>query len=78
MVQCKYFFNIVPAEPGKCGSYNIITFCSLVIMKIFLVGESLLYMNWDNTLPILVVFSAELLMGMHHNNLLTVSNTKFK
>ena len=52
--------------------------CSLVIMKmkIFLVGESLLYVNWDNTLPILVVFSAELLMGMHHNNLLTVSNTK--
>ena len=27
-------------------------------------------------LPILVVFSAELLMGMHNNNLLTVSNTK--
>ena len=38
--------------------------------------ESVIYMNWDNTLPILVVFSAELLMGMHHNNLLTVSNTK--
>ena len=40
------------------------------------VGESLSYVNGDNTLPILVVFSAELLMGMHHNNLVTVSNTK--
>ena len=33
-------------------------------------------MNWDNTLPILVVYLAKLLMGMHHYNPLTVSNTK--
>ena len=33
-------------------------------------------MTSDNTLPVLVTFSAELLMRMYHNNPLTVSNTK--
>ena len=33
-------------------------------------------MNKDNTMPVLVAFSAKLLMRTYHNNPLTISNTK--